>query len=125
MVGRMTNAQKARQRAKDIERLYKEDYTTRAKRFYNEENYRRHLGGGSEMRITVPALSKEHLGNAIRHFEKLVTDLKEVKSSTDDTLMALSLMRVICYKCHRELKHDADRGYSHPMRPREDFRGVR
>ncbi len=32
------------------------------------------------------------------------------------------LLRSLVYQCHRHLKVDADRGYSHPMRPYEDFR---
>jgi hypothetical protein len=132
MVGRMTDAQKARQRSKEINDLYKQDYTTRAKRFYNEQNYSRQLGGGSAMRITVPALEKSHIDNAIRHFEILVAELKALKKVSnapawqpDETLAMVGLMRMHIYSCHRNLKQDADRSYSHPNRGYEDFRGAR
>ena len=84
------------------------------------------------MRITVPALDKSHVDNAIRHFEILVAELKALKKvshmpswETDDTLATVGLMRMHIYACHRHLKQDADRGYSHPNRGYEDFRGAR
>ena len=82
------------------------------------------LGGISVVRITIPALKAQHLDSAVYHLEQLVADLKDIQQ-TETTTQAKMYLRGLVYQCHRHLKVDADRGYSHPMRPDEDFRGAR
>lgn len=123
--GRMTEFQKAKQEAREVWELYKGSATARAKRFHNEEHYMKTLGGRSAVRITIPALKAQHLDSAISHLEQLVVDLKDIQKTETVTHMKMFLLRSLVYQCHRNLKVDADRGYSHPMRPYEDFRGAR
>jgi len=123
--GKMTPAKKAKQEAREVWELYKGSATARAKRFANEEYYTKTLGGRSAVRITIPALKAQHLDSAISHLEQLVVDLKDIQKTETATHMKMFLLRSLVYQCHRNLKVDADRGYSHPMRPYEDFRGAR
>lgn len=123
--GKMSEYQKAKQEAREIYGLYKGSATARAKRFHNEEHYRKMLGGTSAVRITIPALKAGHLDSAVHHLEQLVTDLKDIQKTETTTQAKMYLLRSLVYQCHRHLKVDADRGYSDPRRPYEDFRGAR
>ena len=123
--GKMTEFEKAKQQAREVWELYKGSATARAKRFANEEHYTKTLGGRSAVRITIPALKAQHLDSAVYHLEQLVADLKDIQQTETTTQAKMYLLRSLVYQCHRHLKVDADRGYSHPMRPYEDFRGAR
>ena len=123
--GKMTDAQKSLQMAREVWEIHKGSATSRAKRWANEEHYQKTLGGRSAVRITLPALKSSHLDNAIYHLKHLVASLEDVQKQVTDTRSKMFYMRSLVYTCHRNLKHDADRGYSHPNYPEEDFRGAR
>ena len=123
--GRMTDAQKSLQMAREVWDIHKGSATSRAKRWANEEHYQKTLGGRSAVRITLPALKSSHLENANYQLKHLVAELEDVQKQETNTQSKMFYMRSLVYTCHRNLKHDADRGYSNPMRPDEDFRGAR
>ena len=124
-VGKMSEFDKAKQEAREIYDLYKGSATARAKRFANEEHRSKLLGGKSACRITIPALKAHHLDSAVYHLSNLVEQLKDAQKSEASTIGKMYLLRSYAYQCHRNLKVDADRGYSDPRRPYEDFRGAR
>ena len=124
-VGKMSEFDKAKQEAREIYDLYKGSATARAKRFANEEHRSKLLGGKSACRITIPSLKAEHLDSAVYHLSNLVEQLKDAQQSETNTIGKMYLLRSYAYQCHRNLKVDADRGYSDPRRPYEDFRGAR
>jgi len=124
-VGKMSEFDKAKQEAREIYDLYKGSATARAKRFANEEHRAKLLGGKSACRITIPALKAEHLDSAVYHLTNLVEQLKDAQKSEATAIGKMYLLRSYAYQCHRNLKVDADRGYSNPRRPYEDFRGAR
>ena len=124
-VGKMSEFDKAKQEAREIYGLYKGSATARAKRFANEEHRSKLLGGKSACRITIPALKARHLDSAVYHLTNLVEQLKDAQQSEASTIGKMYLLRSYAYQCHRNLKVDADRGYSDLRRPYEDFRGAR
>ena len=124
-VGKMSEFDKAKQEAREIYDLYKGSATARAKRFANEEHRSKLLGGKSACRITIPALKAHHLDSAVYHLSNLVEQLKDAQKSEATAIGKMYLLRSYAYQCHRNLKVDADRGYSDPRRPYEDFRGAR
>lgn len=123
--GRMTDAEKSLQMAREVWDIHKGSATSRAKRWANQQYYERTLGGKSAVRITIPALKSQHLDSAIYHLKHLVAALEQVKEKEKDTHAKMFLLRSMVYACHRNLKHDADRSYGHPNYPEEDFRGAR
>ena len=123
--GRMTDAEKSLQMAREVWDIHKGSDTSRAKRWANQQYYERTLGGKSAVRITIPALKSQHLDSAIYHLKHLVAALEDVKEKEKDTHAKMFLLRSMVYACHRNLKHDADRGYGYPGHPERDFRGAR
>lgn len=112
------------QLSREVWDIYSGTPRARAKRWQNQENYRRNvaIGGGTTMRITVPTLNLSHLDKAIHRFSQLTEELQAIKSlemgKRTNSRTQLMLMRSAVYNCHTRLKFDAD-GYKGTVT--EDF----
>tara|TARA_B100000700_G_scaffold237154_1_gene263267 strand:- start:1597 stop:1962 length:366 start_codon:yes stop_codon:yes gene_type:complete len=110
------------------EKLWKEHRSTprfKMKSFANQNYYRNFLGGSAAMRITVPALSPNHLDSAIKEFSNLVEALKEVQKQQTKPHFKISAMRTQIYNCHVSLKEQANDSFVKPLNPTVDYRGAK
>ena len=95
------------------------------RRFQNEQQYMNTFGGRSAVRITLPALTKKHLDSAVSHLEALVEELKSVQKTDTKIYHRINMMRSAVYRCHVDLKRDADDSHLMPRNPSNDYRGAK
>ena len=104
---------------------YRMDPERQKRRFQNEQQYMNQWGGRSAVRITLPALTKKHLDSAVSHLEALVEELKAVQKTDTKIYHRINMMRSAVYRCHVDLKRDADDSRSMPNNPSNDYRGAK
>ena len=104
---------------------YRLDPERQKRRFQNEQQYFNTSGGRSAVRITIPALTKRHLDSAVTHLEHLVEELKAVQKTDAKIYHRINMMRSAVYRCHVDLKRDADNSYLTPRNPSNDYRGAK